>query len=233
MSKESYEALQPEIEAIPAAAIKIPNMPIDKFVQEAANLKVWSAEDQPVLLAVGVPQATFDALEPRTGALRHIQSVWLKDHHGQEEARREWNEKSPAASELKDELEHAFRYAFRHRPDLLSKVQVIEKGSGHADLVQDLSDLAVLGNANLPLLTGIAFDTTKLATSSTMSGVLSELLARMNGERADLSNTKILRDKAYTLLKNTMDEIREAGKYAFWKDKQRQKGYKSGHWMGR
>lgn len=38
MSKQNYDALLTEIEAITEAETKQANMPIDKFLQEAANL---------------------------------------------------------------------------------------------------------------------------------------------------------------------------------------------------
>ena len=54
---------------------------------------------------------------------------------------------------------------------------------------------------------------------------MSILLATMNGERHDSSGIIAVRNKSYTYLKQAIDEIREAGKYVFWKDKQRLKGY--------
>lgn len=65
MSKENYETLQATIEAIADADTKIPNMPVDKFLQEAADLGVWSQEDQPKLLAIGLSQQLFDGLSVR------------------------------------------------------------------------------------------------------------------------------------------------------------------------
>ncbi|MBR09744.1 MAG: hypothetical protein CMP48_18920 [Rickettsiales bacterium] len=233
MSKSNYDALLAEIEAIPEAEVKQPNMPIDAFLQEAADLEVWCKEDIPKLTAVGIPKAVFDSLPVRTGALRYAQSVWSKDRYSQEEARQEWDQKSPIAIGLKDELEHAYRFAFRKRPDLLSKVQAIEEGTGNADLVQDLSDLAVLGKANLPLVKVVGINAAKLAEAETMSTEMSGLLAAMNGERAESGEGKIIRDKAYTLLKNAVDEIREAGKFVFWKDSNKLKGYKSAYFRNR
>lgn len=227
MSKENYDALLPEIVAISVADTKIPNMPVDKYLQEAADLEVWSVPDKPQLIAVGVPEATFTALPIRIGALRYAQSNWNKDRYSKEEAAQEWAIKSPVAEELRNEIEHAFRFAFRARPDLLSKVHLIEEGTGNQDLVQDLSDLAVLGNANLPLLQAISFDVAKLATASDSSAELAGLLAAMNGERNDTNSSKQTRDQAYTLLKMAVDQIREAGKYVFWKDPKRVKGYYS------
>ncbi|MGM0582240.1 MAG: hypothetical protein ACQETL_16295 [Bacteroidota bacterium] len=227
MSKENFETLKGTIEAIEPADTKIPNMPVDVYVQEASDLQEWSKEDQPQLQDVGVPQAYFDELEARIGALRYAQSVWNKDQYTKEEAQQEWDELSPKAFELKNELEHAFRFAFRKRQDLLNKVQGIEQGTSNADLVQDLSDLSTLGKSNLPLLTAINFDVSKLDEAAKEATDLSVILAKANGERKEEGSPKITRDKAYTYLKQAVDEIYEAGKYLFWKDDARRKGYYS------
>ena len=233
MSKENYEALLSSIEAIEDADTKTPNIPIDKYLQEAADLDVWSKDDQAQLIAVGVPRRTFNELPVRTGALRYAQSVWSKDRFTKEEAAQEWSERKPDAIEFRDEMEHTFRFAFRKRPDLLSKIRVIEDGNDNADLVQDLSDLAVLGKANLPLLEAIGYDTAKLDTSAALASEMSVLLATMNGERADTNVTKRLRDKAFTYLKASVDEIREAGKFVFWKDEVKVRGYGSAYYRNK
>ncbi|MEP1094832.1 MAG: hypothetical protein ABJG78_06955 [Cyclobacteriaceae bacterium] len=202
-------------------------MPVEKYVQEAANLEVCSLEDQAQLVAVGVSPETFTSLPVRTGALRYAQSVWAKERHTKEEAEQQWAEQVPQAVELKDRLEHTFRFAFRERPDLLNKVHEIEQGNGNADLVQDLSDLSVLGEANVELLVAIGLDMAVLSEAATLSQALSNLLALVNGEQTDGNVTRVIRGQAYTLLKRSVDEIRSAGKFVFWKDKQRLKGYRS------
>ncbi|PTB91614.1 hypothetical protein C9994_15230, partial [Marivirga lumbricoides] len=106
---------------------------------------------------------------------------------------------------------------------MLNKVQGVEAGSGHADLVQDLSDLSALGMANLPLFQAINLEEDKLNKAASEASDLSILLAKANGERREDSQPKITRDKAYTYLKQATDEIQEAGKYLFWKDAARKK----------
>ena len=56
---------------------------------------------------------------------------------------------------------------------------------------------------------------------------MSKLLTAMNGDRADNNGSKKMRDKAYTYLKEAVDEIRAGGKYVFWKNEKRLKGYRS------
>jgi len=67
----------------------------------------------------------------------------------------------------------------------------------------------------------------KLDQAANEASDLSVLLARANGERKEQSSPKITRDKAYTYLKEVVDEIYEAGKYVFWKDEARKRGYLS------
>jgi len=40
----------------------------------------------------------------------------------------------------------------------------------------------------------------------------------------------IIRDQAFTYLKLAVDEIRECGKFAFWRNPDRLKGYISKYW---
>ncbi|WP_421918555.1 hypothetical protein [Marinifilum sp.] len=50
---------------------------------------------------------------------------------------------------------------------------------------------------------------------------MSELLATANGDKDERSESKLLRDRAYTLLTNHMSTIREYGRYVFWKNEDR------------
>jgi hypothetical protein len=97
-------------------------------------------------------------------------------------------------------------------------------------MIQDLNDIAVLGRENPEPLTAIGFDLTQLDMAATRADELADLLAEANGDKADPNESKIIRDKAYTQMKSLVDEIREAGKYVFRKDKNRLKGYSSDYW---
>lgn len=231
MSKENYDKLLSTI--LKTEDPKTPNMPVDRYVQEAADLEVWCQADKQQLIAVGITQETFDTLSERIGALRYAQSIWNKERYSKEEARQEWDKQYPVMEELKDELEHTFRFAFRSRPDLVAKVKNIEAGYGYTDTLQDLSDLSVLGKDNKGLLTAIGFDVKKLNQAAKMSSEMSTLLATMNGERAESNSAKQIRDQAYSFLKESVDSIREAGKYLFWKDKKKLNGYRSMYLLGK
>lgn len=229
-NQEDYLAKLELIQAIPDAAIQIPNQPVDSFLQESENLYHWSLDDAAQLNPVGISTNMLTDLQVRAGTCREAQSIWNKDFRSQKEAQKEWTGISPAAYELRNDLLHTMRFAYRKEDPLISRVAAISQGDGHADMIQDLNDIAVLGKENPDQLSIVGFDLTELDTAATKADELADLLARANGDRAEQNDSKIIRDKAYTHLKELVDEIRETGKYVFRKDKTRFKGYTSSYW---
>lgn len=146
-------------------------------------------------------------------------------YRAREDARIEWQEQSPNAYALRDELLHHFTFAYRGHDDVLNKVRRIREGSSHADMVQDLIELAVLGEKNPEPLAAIRFDILKLEQARTLSHQMSVLLAAVNGSAEEGNQAKVMRDKAFTLLDEKAGAIREFGKYVFWKDEKKQQRY--------
>ena len=123
----------------------------------------------------------------------------------------------------------SLRFAYWKDDSLLSRVSAITGGSGHADMIQYLNDIAVLGRENLVPLTAIGFDLDQLDLAANRADALVDLLAEADGGKADSNASKIIRERAWIHMKALVDEILEAGKYVFRKDKNRLKGYTSGY----
>ncbi len=229
-NKDDFNSKLDVLKAIPNEEVQTPSLPVDVFLQEAENLYQWSMVDQNELAVIGIAVKDLKDLQVRTGALREAQSVWYKELNSQAEAQREWAERSPVAYNLRDELVHTFRFAYRNTPSVLSRVSAIAEGSSHADMIQDLNDLAVLGRANINELDKIGVALTQLDDAATLSDEMADVLAKANGDKGEQSESKDLRDRAYTHLKERVDDIREAGKYLFWRNPNRLKGYVSQYW---
>lgn len=230
---DDLAALRDQLLAIPAENVKVPAIPIDVFLQETENMITWAQPDLQELIPLGITMDFLSGMGVGAGACRETQSLWMKEYRGKQEAQIDWLAESPLAYELRDELLHSFRFAYRNDAYLLSRVADIADGTGHADMIQDLNDLAVLGRSNPAPLTAIGFDLTKLDTAAQKAASLAELLALANGEREQGSAAKDLRDRAYTHLKEQADQLRAAGKYAFWKNPDRLKGYTSDYWKSK
>lgn len=222
---ESFNSKLPEWQAIPLEKVLIPVMPVLNFIQEAEDLEGWGRKDLAELAAAGITEAHFDDLKTRFEGCREAQSRWRKER----QAELEWTTRAPEAFELRDDLLRSFRFAFRKNENLLGIVSQIAEGAGNDDMIQDLNDLSVLGMDHLDLLAGIGFDAQKLEAVASTSAEMGNILAAANGARQGNNEAKDLRDRAYTHLKELVDDIRAAGKYVFWKNPKRMKGYTSGY----
>lgn len=228
MSVTELNNLTATLQAIEVADIKKPNIPIDIYIQEAENLYTWCQDDKEQLINAGLTDELIEELKPRAGALRQAESDWFKERYTKEDAERTWLAESKDAYELRDQLLHHFHFAYRKAPDLANRVSAIAEGSGHADMIQDLNDLAVLGNEYSEYLIAINFDLNLLTEAAETADRLSEVLALANAEDSGHSTVE-LRNRAYTYLKEVVDEIRTTGQYLFWRNAERLKGYASNY----
>lgn len=227
---DDYNAEIETIRAIPDDKTLEPAMPVDTYLQESENLAKWSLMDAEALATISITLAMLNKLPVRAGALREAQSIWVKDHNSQQDAQREWAEAAPEAFAMRDQLLHDFRYAYRNDAAILARVAEIAEGDSNADMIQDLNDLSLLGKSNTAPLEAINFSLEKLEAAATASDELANILALANGDKSLQNESKVIRDKAYTHLKELVDEIRNAGKYLFWKNEKRYKGYVSQWW---
>ena len=229
-STTDYNELLAIISAINSADVLTLNIPVNVFVQEAENLYHWCLDDQPVLTRAGLDWDLVLSLPARAGACREAQSLWVKERNTRQEAEQAWKDQAPAAFDLRNQLLHNFRFAFRKFDGLLTRVDEIAQGDTNSDMVQDLNDLSVVGKANTEPLAVINFDLPMLDTAADVSDRMGDLLGATNGERKEDSEAMLIRDKAFTYLKQAVDEIRECGKFAFWRTPERLKGYNSDYW---
>lgn len=224
-----YEKKLAAITAIPRDQVRQPALPMYAVHQEAEYLHKWCQGDLDELTQAGLSRELVDDLPARIGASREAQSNWHTARFARVDSHRRWNDLAPGARELRDELTHAMRYAFRQRDDLLGRVAEIADGATDADLIQDLNDLAVLGKAHLDHLGAVGIDPDKLDQAAAASDSLAELLAEATMDREADNAVKLVRDRAYTHLQEAVDAIRQCGQYVFWKRPERRRGYYSSY----
>ncbi len=230
---DDYQAKLNAITAIADEETKSPNMPIDTYLQEAENLHHWCEDDKQQLTGVGLDWTQVQEIPIRAGALREAQSIWFKERFTREEAEKQWNEQSPEGYDLRNQLLHSLHFAYRDAVDLAGRVSAIADGRGHADMIQDLNDIAVLGKENIEPLQKINFDIALLDQAASTADTLSDLLAKATTDREENNSFRVIRDQAYTYLKQPVDEVRECGQYVFWRNEERLKGYGSRYFRKR
>lgn len=223
-----YQALLETVQAIPEKDLIIPdNIPSKNFIHECETLYQTARKDKADLLGAGLDEEFIDTLLTRCGALRHAESIWVTGRYSKEDAQEDWEEKSEIAVKMRSDLIAACRYAFRNRSDLEGRVDAIAEGSGGVDLIQDLSDLSVLGKENSALLEKIKFDLTKLDTAATMSDEYGTIFAIATSDKDEKSDKIDLRNRFYTYLKKADKEIKDCGKYVYRDNEKKKRKYTS------
>ena len=233
MSQESYNLLLPEIQALPDSQTLKPKMPVATIIQEASDLLVWCQEDWEQLTATGLPQNLHEQLALQLEALIYSQSQW---NHLQMDPGDEVNafrQKRTEAQTLREDLIHGLRFAYRHQSELLSTIKSSRGRMNTPALIQDLHDLSILGLSHYQSEMEGILPKSKLEEAANLSASLSQLAARANLQKSTKSVLLLIRNKAYTLLKHTVTEIRRTGKYVFRKTPNRRKGYESTYWSQR
>ena len=230
---DDYNSQLPLMQALPADEVKKPTIPIEKMIQESEDLHPLATKYIEQFKAVGLVPEILDLLQVRTGTLRHAESQWKMNYNAQQESIKQWDEKSPQAFELKRKLNQIFRYAYRNEKRILGRVREISKGYGNEDMIQDLNDYAALGKEYPEQLNKINVDITMLDKATEYATTLGDILALANGNRNEQHQLRDLRDRAYTLLKETVVEIRDCGKYVFADNPETQKLFTSNYLRNR
>lgn len=225
---QDYEKKLPVLSSLEDDQIRAPHhIPVDVYVQEAENLHHWCQTDRQELTSRGLDWELVEDIPVRCGALREAESLWMAERFTREEAAREWMEASPLAYGLRDEILHQLRFAFRSDGILTEKIRTIADGSGHADMIQDLNDLCVLGKEQSEHLARINFDMSLLDQAAQVGDRMAGLLAAATGERVEANAVKKIRDQAYTHLKEAVDELYAYGQFLFRHRDDRLRGYRS------
>ncbi|WP_109438597.1 hypothetical protein [Aquimarina sp. AU119] len=226
MSRENYNIKLTTLEALSLEEVKAPTIPVDIALQEAENLFVWAYEDKIILESKGLDWDTyFEDLPVRIGACRYAQAVWMKERYTKKEILKRWRTESSKAYEFKNDVLADLYFKFRKDAEVLDRLDKITQAEGDDDIIQDLMDISVLGKSNAPELEKMRYDLRKFNIAEQKSDYLAELLFKANDDTLDDVKAKDLRDRAFTHLKEAIDEIRDTGKYAFRKDPERCIGY--------
>jgi hypothetical protein len=227
---EDYNMKIEVLKTITDDQIKVPNsIPLGIYIQEAENLYRWCQDDKEELKAKGLDWTVVEDLPVRCGALSVAESNWQSKQSQRRASEKIWLKEAAKGNDLRKELIHHFNYAFRNKSSLIEKVKEIANSFSFDDMIDGLYDLNVLGLVNQELLIKIGFDLTLLDLAAQKSRELAAKKESASFYSEDYLEVKKIRDQAFTHLKEAVDLIYDYGRYVFWKDSARLKGYSSNH----
>ncbi|MFA8299302.1 MAG: hypothetical protein ACEPOV_04010 [Hyphomicrobiales bacterium] len=212
---EDFNKTLSELLAIANDKVKRPSVPTEIAIQEAEDLYAIAKRYEDELTEVGLTTEMIDSLMTRAGVLRVAQSRWRMNYNSFQDPVKDWKDARAEAQELQERLKNTFRYAYRNEERLMTRVREIGLGQNDQDMIQDINDFVTLGLDYPTYLEAVKFDVSELDKIANKSREFARLLADSKAERKLQHDHKDIRDRAFTFLKDVVDETRACAKYVF------------------
>lgn len=209
--------------------VKEPNIPVEVLVAEAKVLGHLAKKDWDFLSIRKLERSLVDTIDLRANALQEAESEYTYSQFDDPELAKQFAELVSEATNLRARLINDFYYAFDGDEALTDVVRDISEGGSYADLVQDMSDLELLGEKHPDKVEAAGVDTSLLKRCGELKITLGDLLAQTTAEKMERSPEKDMRDRAYTYLYIAMNKIRKAGKSVFFDDPEHASRYASAY----
>jgi len=230
IQQQEHDTLLSAVEQTPLNKIKKVSIPVSLYLHEVKQLMLWCTKDKTQLQKCGLTTTLFEEIEFLLNKAEEAQLKWDDVKNTKPEEIKIWNKKKVEAKELHTILMRHFRYAFRNNDKLRNKLVTMSKSpNAYPVLIQELADLAYMGESNIDLLKTINFEFSLLDQARSDNKTLSELLALKNTSSQHSASIKTERDKMLSALKIRVDEVRQAGKFIFINKPERLKGYTSAY----
>lgn len=211
----AYNELLPKLLSIPDSQTVYCPIPTEEAVADAEKVGVLIKQDDEVLRKTGINQEYLDSYPKRLSAFVWSAAVIQQIKNTECTAAKEWEQRKPEGVEVRRILLRTFQYAFRNDPDLLISVKKIIEGRGNRDFLLDLVSCSKLGKANIEQLKNVNADLSLLDRADSLYPELSDIFARMIIDPEKHKKNESIYNKAWTYLKEAIDEIYAAGRYAF------------------
>lgn len=211
-----FEQMKSTIEAFPSAKTRTPAMPLRELAKLADYAASLAQKHQVNLVKAKFDYSKVNTLIALNGGFRHISSAWQDVKFDKPETSQLWKEKQAEAEMVFFELVEALKLVYFNDENMLEKIRAILEGGSIADSIQDLNDIVYLVNQNPQKL----YDETELtpeivAKAAVLATELGQIYANAKIDSSSSSEELMLRNKAYTMVEDLIDEIERRGRYAY------------------
>lgn len=222
-----YEENIAEILSIDDNKIKKMTIPPENVSTEGQQLKIVTDDDKDALLERGLNPQFLEDLPVRVAAFTYAAAVYELDVQNVSDVKLQWETLKEEGYSLRKKIIREMEFAYRDNPLALMKLQEIKNGKGHKDMLLDLLELAILGRDFPEDLIKTNFNNSLLNRAKALHEEVTLAYAEMKVHDNKTSEARLIRDKAFTWLKEVMDEIREYGKFVFADDPAKLNNYVS------
>jgi|GEM_PF-4227486 len=213
-----------EISNIPNDTLKVPLVPVSLFIKDTLTLKLWASDDIDELKKINYSPLQLKRLEELAYACEFINTEWCTVCNITNYNTTNWSRLSKEALIVINSLIHTLRFAFRDNPELITVIEYISDRNIKNNIIENLNKLYYTGMNN-NIIVEKTIDNRLINEANNLSKLLMAELEKINGDIYSENNIRIMRDKTYLMLSNEVDELKHYGRYIFWHNNDRLKGY--------
>lgn len=200
------------------------DMPEENVVTEGQSLVAAVNEDRDILLEYDLEEKDIQNLPQQLELFILVLAEFSLRIEQIDTAKEKWPVMKKKGYIMRSELYETFKFIFRKNKDVLDVIAEIRSGRGNEDMLFDLYKYYKLGKENLDKIGRAKLTEDDIEAILALYTELSSLYADSKIE-LETDETYILLKKVFTLLHETMKEIREVGFFAFRNDPEKQKRY--------
>lgn len=190
-----------------------PDMPVGVAIAEFASLARLAGTVGKALTKVGITAAQIETLGRMAARLRLIETAWQRARAAVKLGGGE-RQKLAEAEALDRKLLAGGRWALRKDAEAQAELSRIAEGSGLADTIQDLRDLATFWAAHPAELRNTDISQKDLTRAAALADTLGSA-AEKEASSLDAAAALDLRNRCFWAADELAGELREAGRYAF------------------
>ncbi|MDG5816774.1 hypothetical protein QA601_16880 [Chitinispirillales bacterium ANBcel5] len=223
---ESYHKLSPVLLNTRFKKLRRPDMPVDVSAHEARVTVLLLRQDEEKLKSIGYDTTITDRIEEAAGTFSVAEAKLTAILGDQLEAVKIWKKHRDEGYDLRDQVLDALKFACREDDDAMEKLKPFPRRPKQEIMILNLHFLSELGKKYQHHLKKMNFDMKVIEKCKTFGDKLSHLYASAySAERP--CQMRVIRNKAFTLMKELMAQAREYVTYLFKKNSTHIKQYSS------
>jgi hypothetical protein len=223
--QKHYEDELPKLMALSDKDIVGMTMPPDEASVEISRMSVIVNRDSKELLAVGTDPEFVSTFGARAGALIYAIAMVNAIVNESENAQEQWRTKKPVAVKVREELILGLAWALRGIQKAIDALNKIKEGSGNSDLIGDLLALYILASQYKDLLKKYGIKDELVEQAKMLNAELNYILAHCKVDPDEYKLRVELVNRAWTHIKKPLEEIYQAGNFAFFNDPEKAQQY--------
>ena len=186
-------------------------VPISVLIQEASNLYGWVQEDRKMLMKAGLAWKLVEDIPDQVEKCKDLAAQWYVVRNERSKVAEQCKTQLKDARDLHAQIRRGYRYAFRENKTLLKKVFALSGYRKNSQIIQDLSNLCIVGRENKKLLDRINFDYAMVDKAAFLSDNLGEIISERENEKAERLVFYETVKTSCLALKESVSQIRACG----------------------